>query len=311
LLAVLEQVVLPQTKRGTRIDVHPSASWGWEHEWKYQGLANPERAPALGKADVAAHPFWLARGSGLSSDEQRTIAEHAHVRVYGDTWLVDQREPAGPLDAYSLNEREPNPLQWLFLGGTEPVRTVGAQPDPWLTWEYRTHLGQDAPPPQGEPHTLDQMRIAHNLAVALHDDAGAERWLEKIEAQLDRAPQTRFESDLTLIGVRVAGSAQPRVEAWFLVGDAPKGNAWFRISSAIEARAKLSLIPAPKAERDMAWPPSLPTKLWKRGFIYDVDAVMNHRIGRERYAGRWEARDGTWAPRRLDGKPDSPLVVVE
>ncbi len=58
------------------------------------------------------HPFWIARGSsGISSDDQKKIAAAAHVRIYDDTWIVDQREPAAPVDAFRVAEREPNLLR--------------------------------------------------------------------------------------------------------------------------------------------------------------------------------------------------------
>ena len=50
----------------------------------------------------------------MSGDEQRRIAAAAHVRIYGDIWVVDQREGPSPVDAFSLNEREPNPFEWLL-----------------------------------------------------------------------------------------------------------------------------------------------------------------------------------------------------
>jgi hypothetical protein len=60
----------------------------------------------------------------------------------------------------------------------------------------------------------------------------------------------------------------------------------------------------------MAYPPSLSTKLWRPRFLYVTLAVLNHRIGRERYAGAWWSRDGSPAPRRTDGKPDTTIAVV-
>lgn len=312
LLDVIQQVVLPRMRRGAAIDAHKSMQWGWEFQWKAQGVGNAAEAPVLGAADVGSHPFWIARASGLTGDEQRKIAASAHVRIYGDAWVVDQREPPAAVDAYSLNEREPNALEWLFYGGTEPMRSVGANPDPWLTWEWRTHLGQPASIPTGTPQTLDQMRIAHNVAVATGDQAGADRWLRAIEQPLDRTPSTTFTGGLRLLGVRVTSGVQPRVESWFEVapGDPPLGDASFDVRSTVEARAALSLIPADPTDRDMAYPPRIPTKLWRPGFVYVTDAVLNHRIGKERYWGHWRSRDGSPAPRRGDNQPQTTLVTV-
>ncbi len=311
LLYVIQEVVLPKVKLGTPIDVHKSVQWGWEFQWKTQAVGNAAETPAVGASDANGHPFWLARASGLTGDEQRKLASSAHVRIYGDAWVVDQRERPAPLDAYSLNEREPNGLEWLFYGGTEPMRAIGATPDPWLTWEWRTHLGQPATAPTGTPATLDEKRIAHNLAVASGDAASAQRWRQDIEQSLDRGPATSFTGGLRLLGVRVTEGVQPRVESWFEVaGDQPLGDATFDVRSTVEERAAWSLIPPDPTDREMAYPPRIPTKLWRPGFVYTTDAVLNHRIGKERYWAHWKSRDGTPAPRRVDNQPQTTLVTL-
>jgi 4-amino-4-deoxy-L-arabinose transferase-like glycosyltransferase len=309
MLTVLQQVVLPSSPRDAVFDVHLGSAWGWEHQWKMQATAGIAFLPAPGNP-AAAHPFWLSRGSGMSGAEQKKIAAMAHVRIYGDTWIVDQREAAAPLDAYSLNEREPNVFEWLLTNGTEPVRTVGASPDPWLTWEWRTHLGQQAAPPAGEPRTLDEMRIAHNVAVDRGDAAGADRWLQRIAGELDRGPEARFRGGVHLLGVHLIRGVQPRVEAWFQCSEPLSFEAAFNVRSTVEARARLSLIPPDPYDREMAYPPSIPTRLWRPGFVYKTEAVLNHRIGRERYWGYWAPRDVSSAPVRLDGAPQTTLVEL-
>ena len=310
MLRVLEQVVNPVTTRGTPMDTHPSAQWGWEHLWKYQGVGTGASNPLCDTPSAASHPFWIARGSGISSDEQRRLVATAHVRIYGDTWLVDQRAPNAPLDAYSLNEREPGVAEWLLFDPTEVHRSVGASPDPWWTWEWRTHLGQDAAPPSSAPATLDEMRIAHNLAVSIGDVAGAERWREKVDAAIDRTVTAKYDTGLALIGVRILGGVEPRVEAWFEVGKAFAGDDTFAVRSSIERRSALSLIPPDTTDREMSWPEPLPTKLWRAGGLYVTTAILNHRIGIEHYAGRWVPRDGAAFPRRTDNRPDTELLVL-
>jgi hypothetical protein len=310
LLFALKQVVMPHTTRGTRLDAHPSAGWGWEQEWTYQADANPGAIPLAASTGVSTHPFWIGRGSGLSSDDERKIVANAHVRIYGDTWIVDQREPAAPLDAYSLNEREPNLFEWIFTNATEPVRSLRQAPDPWLTWEWRTHLGQGVPFPTGEPRTLDEMRIAHNAAIERNDMAAAARWRAQIEAALDRNVQARYEPGLSLIGIRETGGVQPRLESWFECGAPLLGDSAFYVTAAVEARSRWSLIPPDGNAREMAWPSSLPTGLWRKGFIYKTEVVLNHLIGRERYSGYWAARYGAHAPQRVGGPALMQLLVL-
>ena len=234
----------------------------------------------------------------------------AHVRAYGDMWVVDQREGSAPIDVYSLNEREPNLFQWLWLDDTEPVRSLATGPDPWLTWEWRTHLGQQAAWPAGEPATMDEMRIAHNVALAQGDAAAAQRWRRGIESQLDRSRDALFTGGLHLIGTRTTGGVQPRVESWFEAAGPTPGEATFGVRSTIEASAPLSLIPPDRTDREMASAPSLPTKLWRPGYLYRMQAVLNHRIGRERYWGYWSMRGGGPPPARIDGQLETTLAIV-
>lgn len=324
LLYVIEHVILPKKTPGMSIDAHPSIGWGWEFLWKYQGLSNAAAVPVLGAPDVARHPFWIARASGLTADEQRKIASSAHVRVYGDAWVVDQREGPAPLDAYTLEEREPNPFEWLIYGGTEPMRSIGSSPDALRTWEWRVHLGQpvsplaplatapartDKPPSREE---LEEMRIVHNAEVARGDDAAAQEDQAKIVQWLDRSVATNFSEGVDLLGVRVTGGVEPLLEIWFKSkGDPTLGDASFNVRSSVVARESFSLIPPDPTDREMAFPPTIPTKLWRSGFIYETDVVLNHRIGRERYSGYWRSRDGSRAPARLDGQLQTSLALIE
>jgi len=312
ILYVVRDVIrphMPAGSTGAAVDVPHSLNWGWEFLWMAQARWNDADLPALG-GDVSKHPFWLARASGLSAGDERKVAAMAHVRAYGDAWVVDQREAPAPIDAYSLNEREPNPFEWLFYGGTDRLRAVGTTPDPWKTWEWRAHLDQPAVAPTGEPGTLDEVRIAYDVAIASADAPAAARWRARIDEALDRHTATAFTHGLRLLGTRQLGGVEPRVECWFEVGDEVPGDWTFDVRSTLIQRAPLSLIPPETTDRAMAFPTSLATKLWRRGFIYETEIVLNHRIGRERYTGAWRSRDGSQAPRRADGQPLTVLAEL-
>jgi hypothetical protein len=53
------------------------------------------------------------------------------------------------------------------------------------------------------------------------------------------------------------------------------------------------------------------TRLWRRGFIYEIETDLNHRIGREEYWGRWVSEDGKESSRRSDGKPETLIAVKD
>jgi 4-amino-4-deoxy-L-arabinose transferase-like glycosyltransferase len=308
-LQVIQDFIMPRTARGMTLDCHQSVGFYWHHLWKFQGQGQIVQIPAAASKAVATHPFWIARSHLMSSAEALKVASVAHVRVYGPTWVVDQREPPAPIDVFSMNEREPNPLQWLFLGGIEPVRKLGTTPDPWMTWELRTHLGQEAPLPTGEPRTLDEIRIAHNVAVARGDAAEAARWRQRLEAALDLTVAAKYDHGVNLIGSRITDGVEPRLETYFECTGGMT-EAAFNVRTRMEKQGAFSLIPPDPTDREMAQGPLLPTRLWKQGMIYETHADLTHRIGVERYMGYWMPREGLQAPRRADGEPHTTLAVL-
>lgn len=312
LLFTVRNVIVPKKRPGDGIDVSPATGWGWEHVWTFVGPHNAVSDPSAGAAPSSNHPFWVGRASALPARDQTRIAAEAHVQAYGDIWVVDQRNPAAPVDAWRVEEREPNLFEWLVFGGWEPVRAIGAAPDPLRTWEWRVHLGQPAttPTPSAETRTLDDLRIAHNVAVFSGADSRAEALREQITRVLDRSAETRFDEGITLIGTRLTRGAQPRLEIWFEASGPTRVDSTFRVRSTVEGRAWTSLVPIDTTDREMAYPFRLPTSLWRRGFVYELDVVLNHRIGRERYWGAWASRGGGPAPRRLDGRAETTLAVL-
>jgi hypothetical protein len=91
---------------------------------------------------------------------------------------------------------------------------------------------------------------------------------------------------------------------------APLGDLAFDVRSQMVARGALSSIPPDPTDRAMAWPSSLPTRLWRPGWIYKTDVVLNHRIGRERYVAAWRGLGSGPVPRRADGAAETTLVVL-
>lgn len=163
--------------------------------------------------------------------------------------------------------------------------------------------------PTGAPSTLDETRIAYNAAVSVGDDAGAARYRKIIESQLDRSTATRYDRGANLMGTRLTDGVEPRIETWFEC-TGPMGDASYNVRSTIEKKGRFSLIPPDHADREMARGPVLPTKLWKTGMIYSTFAVLNHRIGVERYYGYWSPRDASPLPHRADGASETTTTLV-
>jgi hypothetical protein len=312
LLYIVKNVVAPRIPIGASVDQHPDVPLSWEHRWAAMRAPHPSATPDVLAADAARHPVWFARASGLATDEQVRIAATAHVEVYGDAWVVNQGAGPAPIDAWKVTEREPNFFEWLLYGGWEPVRSISAAPDPLQTWEWRVHLGQPVAPPVAPPAaSLEDLRILHNAAAFADDLARAAELEKQILLQLDRTVSANFEQGVRLVGVRLTHGVRPCVEAWFEAKGPTSGRAAFAVRSAVETSARLSLMPADSTERDMGvLPPRISTKLWRAGFLYKIEAVLNHRIGRERYWGYWASQDGSPAPGRVDGTTPVVLATV-
>jgi 4-amino-4-deoxy-L-arabinose transferase-like glycosyltransferase len=304
---VLAQLRHWMTPRQT-LDAYNSALL-WSGEFALERPVNWTNEPPAPGPQNEAHPYWYGRASSIPFEALKKIAAKVHVRAYGDLWVVDERDAPAPIDAFAIQEREPNPFEWYFVSGAEVVRSISPAPDPFLTWEWRKHFDQPADPPGVEPVDLEQVRVAHNVAVDQKNADRAERMRERIDAAIDRTVQTRYDDGTRLIGIRAIGGAVPRLEVWFEAMGPTAGDAFFQIHSVVEAKNPWSLMPVDGCERNMLYAPSLPPHVWHAGFIYKVVIELMHRIGEERYFGYWWGRSGP-APKRTDGKPGTDLLVV-
>jgi 4-amino-4-deoxy-L-arabinose transferase-like glycosyltransferase len=172
---------------GTGPDVvSPDMQWLWNYGWASAGQGRTVGGPPTEHASPHdPHPIFVARALALTVEQQKMLVSTFHVGIYDDElWVVDRREVHAPIDAYSLNEREPSWFEWYFIGGVEPIRAYAH--DAYSTWEWRTHFDQDAPLPGTSPQTLEQKRIAHNIAIASGDANKAAAIQAELEQKLSR-----------------------------------------------------------------------------------------------------------------------------
>src|SRR5262249_53150692 len=135
---------------------------------------------------------------GLAGGDLRQVATRYHVHAIGYLWVMDRAEGPAPLDGYVLDEREPSLFERWWLGPTEPVRSV--HPNAWVTWEWRTMMGQPAAVPGTTPVTTEELRIAHNAALERGDVAGAARLRAALAARFDVHRAAQFEGGMALLG---------------------------------------------------------------------------------------------------------------
>jgi hypothetical protein len=232
----------------------------------------------------------------------RTAASRFHVHAVGPYWLIDRREPAAPLDGYAFDEREPSFLERWTQGNTEPVRTVRA--DPWVAWEWRALLGQPATPPNSVPVTADEIRIAHNAAVARGDAPAAAAFRGELAARFNLPLHARYDNQTELIGGIQVSGAQRSITLYFVAGRF-SSDTKFSVQAKVIAPPFLSTLPMDPAELDLALPPRWPTSLWLPGQIYSVKLVTRKRPGQERLRGGWAG-----APRRIDAGGPVEIAIL-
>ncbi len=296
---------LPATDK---IGFHPGITpvhWGLGWELRPHVLVRDQHVGAPG-----ASPRAYALDSRFAeAADLRQAVRSFHVDAVGCFWFIDRAAPPTPLAGYSFEEREPGPIDWYLRGGTEPVRTVRA--DPWVTWEWRALLGQSAPMPTAAPVTAEQVRIAHNAAVVNSDAAAAARHRSALAKVLDAKPTAKFENGTELIGAVHGRRAERAMTLYFLTG--PKGmpaNLKFSASAQVTKRMPLSTLPLDPAVIEVGLPPTIPTELWLPGHIYSVKFTYRHRPGRERLFGNFVSTRGVPGPALLGGAKSVELAVL-
>ncbi len=266
---------------------------GWALQWELRPrLSSPGQPVAAGVSEATR--VYVMDTRLASPPDLREAADRYHVHAVGCLWVFDRKGPHAPLDGYALDEREPSLWQKIWDGPTEPVRSV--RWDPWVTWEWRTMLGQPAADPAGAPVTTDQLRIAHNLAVRRGDGAAAARWRQALAARFDRHVTATFEGGTALIGEIQRRGARRSLTMFFVAGAMP-GDVRFSVHAKVAAAPRLSTLPAAPEDLEIAGGFTWPTSWWRPGEIYSLEAVYRKRPGTEVLRGTWVP-----GPRRLDGR---------
>jgi hypothetical protein len=255
--------------------------------------------------------YWVADLEFLPVKDQLQLASSYKAIVVDHFVFVDREAPKGPVDAYVFDVREPTLLEWYWANGTEPVRTVRA--DAWATWELRNAWGQTPnPPPTGEPQTLDQIRIAHNMAIARGDADAAARYEKDLLAQLDTSVAAGFTDATRLIGERYVKGVLPELDTYFRAAATSADEFEFAVASVVDRRKRFSIVPADEKVKQLGNPFLIDPRLWRLGYIYVSRAPIHHRPGTEVFFGRFEPLSKDYkAPKPQEGGPEVKLLTVE
>ncbi len=294
----------------SRVQIHTSMHPTWAIDWAVHRPTVNADAPPTRSAN-GEDRYYLTDLAFMKPAEQVRMANEFHLVAIGQFVLVDRAAPAAPADGYRFEVREPGPFEWYLVSGTDPQRTV--RPDPWYTWELRDEFGQTPNPVPLEPapSTLDELRIAHNAALATGDDARAEALRAELVARLDSQGATKFPDGSVLLGEHFTRGVAPVLDTYFLAaGPAAAEDEQFDIQSVVEKAPFLSLVEADPKPKAAGMPLVIPPKLWKAGFIYGDRTEIRHRPGHEAFAGFFIGGSEATRPRPLDGARDGPLLML-
>ena len=209
------------------------------------------------------------------------LARQYAVVAIGPYWFIDTALPVAPIAGFALRP-------WRAAGGLPRDRV---EPDPFSTWELRAHADQRPnPPPTTTPHTPEELRIAHNVAVAQGDAVGAARLREGLSRTLDGGPACVEPDGARLLGARLSHDAGAMLTVYFLAARPLTALARFGIEGTEIRAPRGSWVRADPQDRVVGTPFATPPMRWRPGFIYALAAEVLPRPGTERFVGRWTGR---------------------
>jgi Dolichyl-phosphate-mannose-protein mannosyltransferase len=295
----------------SRVLIHGSMRSTWAVDWALRRPTLSVDGPPT-RSPSPADRYFLADLAFMKVGDQLKMARGFHMVAVGQFVLVDREAPAAPADGFVFDVREPGALEWYLSAGTDPIRTV--RPDPWYTWELRDTFGQTpnpAPPLDPPPAALDDLRIAHNVAVATGDVARAEALQAQLFAKIDAQPATKYTDGTLLLGERYTDGVAPVLDLYFqAAGPAAVDDLQYEIQAIADRAPLLSLVGRDDRPKATAMPLTIPPRLWKTGFIYASHSEIRHRPGRERFIGFFIGGPEASRPRPVDGARDVPLLTI-
>jgi hypothetical protein len=306
-ITALEWMAARMEPRTVVLD-HDSMKPTWDQDWVFHTQVKGASAlPPQGQ--FGDERYFVGDMRYMSAEDQQRLASEFHVVAVGPFLMVDRAAPRAPIEGYSFDEREPNLVEWYLLSGWDPIRTV--RPDPWHTWELRDQFGQTPNDvPATPPTTPEELRIAHNAALATGDEARAKQYEDALRAQLRLSISMPFTDGTALLGERLTQGAANKLTLYFRAAAAMACECTFRIDAAVEARAPLSLVPPDTVVRQVGEPFPLAPRTWKQGYIYSVTSELRPRPGTERFVGYFESDGKSMPPRPASGGNGIVLVVL-
>ncbi len=296
-------------KPGTRASLHASMHTTRADDWAlHRPATGVDVMPTRGAR--ADDRYFVGELDHMAAADPGTLAAQFHVVAVGPFVEVDRTSPYAAADGYALDARQPNALEWCFKSGAGPVVTV--RPDPWYTWELREQFGQTPnPPPAGTPVAPDELRVAHNIAVAQGGLARAAGYEAKLVEQLVIYPAVTFTDGTSLLGERFTAGVAPTLDVYFAASGPARDDIKFELESSLQKKPRLSLVASDDRVKAVEALLLVPPKLWKHGFIYVSRSEIRPRAGSESFAGYFTGADKARLPKPRNGSTTVRLLTLE
>jgi hypothetical protein len=236
------------------------------------------------------------------------IARDFGVQDVGPFWRVDRAAKGPAFTALRYVEREPNAIEWYLYAGTDLMRSISRDEDVFATWEWRDALGLPAPAPTAIPVTLEELRIAHNVAVQQKDVARAEELRARLAQRVGRPLGVGYSDGVRLLGVDVQRGPAIVVTLYWETSEAfKKTDVTYQVKCKILAPPPLWMPPVDYFEKDIAPTPPIRPGSWKPGYLYADRFVALHRIGKEECRGSFSGDLHVVTP----GDPNPVLLTFD
>jgi 4-amino-4-deoxy-L-arabinose transferase-like glycosyltransferase len=299
-LAAVAESLPADAAFGVASSMQPSYYFDWVLERPVRLLGLP-RVGAAGVAAFAIDARFDTRGAVES------LTREFAVRAYGPFLVADTQSLAAPVEGYAFVPRRLGRLERWLTATTHD--TFDIAPDPFWTWELRSHLNQvPTPEPSVLPVTPEQLRVAHNVAVWNGDAARAQALRARLFHGVDTRAARAYTGGVAYLGSRLTPGESTRLTLYFETATPLPVDVQFRVVSFVEAAPPYSLVPKDELPWDVGMPFVIPTSLWRPGFVYCSITELTRRPGRERYEGSFR---GQLAPTLPPGQRAAPLLTLE
>ncbi len=268
---------------GSSVALHPGMRQSLWVDWSLQRpVTTVTRLPL--RASDGPERYYVADQRFMSAAEQEALAKAFSLTLLGPFLAVDRTAHGAALSAFTIQRREPTTLEAYFVSSSHALRDV--LPDPYLAWEMRDRFELSPnPSPNFEPRNFEELRVAHNIAIAAGDAARAQHWLSRLLSGCDRRHAQPFDDGNTLLGTRLERGASLVFSVYLQASGPDPLEPQLLLHSRVEAAPRFSLVARDETLADVGMPFAIPASRWKRGFVYASVTEIIRRLGDE----HWDA----------------------